>query len=193
MSGAARLEATALEGVLLVHPEHHEDDRGFLLERFDARILAGLGAERFAVLDHSRSARGVLRGLHFQWPLAQAKLVWVSRGRSWHVAVDVRRGSTSFAKWIGVELDDAVHRQLWIPPGFAHGFVALSESVDCHWLCTAPFDPDGRFSVAWDDPDIGIRWPVESPLLSPRDAAAPRLDRAPVLPGGEPTPTGGAA
>jgi dTDP-4-dehydrorhamnose 3,5-epimerase len=126
--------------------------------------------------------RGTLRGLHFQEPKGQGKLVQVLRGTVWDVAVDVRRGSPRFGRWVGVELSESGPRQLWIPPGFAHGFCVLSDSADFFYKCTELYAPECERSIAWDDPQIGIPWPVAAPLLSTKDRAAPRLADAAVLP-----------
>ena len=142
---------------------------------------AGIAAE-FVQDNHSRSARGVLRGLHFQEPNAQGKLLRCTRGALFDVAVDVRVGSPQFGRWVGIELSEENRRLLWIPPGFAHGFCALTDGADLVYKCTAFYDASSDRSIAWNDPDIGIEWPIADPLLSPKDAAAPRLKNAPVLP-----------
>jgi dTDP-4-dehydrorhamnose 3,5-epimerase len=130
----------------------------------------------------SRSSKGILRGLHFQEPNAQGKLVQVLAGAVYDVAVDIRRGSPTFGRWVGVELSADNRRQLWVPPGFAHGFCVLSESADFHYKCTDFYSPTSEHGIAWNDPDLGIPWPVTSPLLSAKDSAAPRLKDAPLLP-----------
>lgn len=132
--------------------------------------------------NQSRSARGVLRGLHYQEPHAQGKLVRCTRGKLFDVAVDVRVGSPHFGKWAAVELSDENQKMLWVPPGFAHGFCALTEGADLVYKCTELYHPESDRSVLWNDPEIGIEWPVASPILSPKDAAAPRLREAKVLP-----------
>jgi len=130
----------------------------------------------------SRSVKGTLRGLHFQEPQAQGKLVQVLRGAVFDVAVDIRVNSPHFGKWFGVELSDGDFKQLWIPPGFAHGFCVVSDVADFVYKCTTPYAPECDRGLRWDDPDLGIEWPVKSPLVSPKDARAPRLAEAPVLP-----------
>jgi dTDP-4-dehydrorhamnose 3,5-epimerase len=175
--------ATDVPGVLLLEPKVHGDHRGFFLETFHADRYAAAGIGGPFVQDNwSRSVRGTLRGLHFQEPHAQGKLVQVVRGAVFDVAVDVRRGSPAFGRWVGCELSEENKRQLWVPPGFAHGFVVLSEVADFFYKCTALYRPEAERSVAWNDPDLGIAWPVAAPLLSPKDAAAPRLAQAPLLP-----------
>ena len=174
---------TELPEVLLIEPRVHGDPRGFFYESFQtARYAeAGIGAP-FVQDNLSRSVRGTLRGLHFQEPRPQGKLVQVLRGSVFDVAVDVRRGSPRFGRWVGVELSETAPRQLWIPPGFAHGFCVLSESADFFYKCTEFYAPDAERSIAWDDPALGIRWPVDAPILSAKDRAAPTLASAAVLP-----------
>jgi dTDP-4-dehydrorhamnose 3,5-epimerase len=178
-----KVSETALPGVLLIEPRVFSDERGFFLETFaPARYQAhGLPAQ-FAQDNLSRSVRGTLRGLHFQEPNAQGKLVQVTRGTVFDVAVDVRRGSPTFGRWIGMELLGDVPRQLWIPPGFAHGFCVTSDSADFSYKCTTPYAPESERCIRWDDPTLAIAWPVAQPLLSRQDAAAPTLAEAPVLP-----------
>lgn len=167
---------TNLPGVLIVEPKVFGDSRGFFMETYNEERYRAAGIDHGFVQDnHSRSRRGVLRGLHFQLEQTQGKLVWVKRGQVYDVAVDVRRGSPNFGQWTGVVLDDENHRQLWVPPGFAHGFVVLSEEADFVYKCTDYYHPPSEVSVAWDDPAIGIDWPIRDVQLSAKDAAAPRL------------------
>ena len=174
---------TQLSEVLIVEPRVHGDTRGYFYEAFQSERYAQAGIQGPFVQDnHSRSVRGTLRGLHFQEPRAQGKLVQVLRGSVYDVAVDVRRGSPRFGQWVAVELSEAVPRQLWIPPGFAHGFCVLSESADFFYKCTEYYAPEAERSIAWNDPRIGIPWPVQEPLLSAKDRAAPTLEHSPVLP-----------
>ncbi|WNG36024.1 dTDP-4-dehydrorhamnose 3,5-epimerase [Archangium minus] len=174
---------TELPGVLILEPKRFGDDRGFFMEMFHAKRYAEAGIPGPFVQDNfSRSVKGTLRGLHFQEPNAQGKLVQVLAGAVYDVAVDVRRGSPTFGKWVGVELSADNRRQLWVPEGFAHGFCVISESADFHYKCTDVYTPAAERGIAWNDPDLGIPWPVTSPLLSPKDAAAPRLKDAPLLP-----------
>lgn len=174
---------TGLPGVLLLEPRVFGDQRGFFLETFHAARYAEVGIPAPFVQDNwSRSRRGTLRGLHFQEPHAQGKLVQVVHGAVYDVAVDVRRGSPTFGRWVGCELSEDNKQQLWIPPGFAHGFVVVSEVCDFLYKCTAVYRPDAEQAIAWNDPDLAIPWPIAAPLLSPKDAAAPRLADAPLLP-----------
>jgi len=178
-----KVTPTELPEVLIVEPKVHGDARGVFYESFQASRYAEAGIHGPFVQDnHSRSARGTLRGLHFQEPRAQGKLVQVLRGTVYDAAVDVRRGSPRFGQWVAVELSEAVPRQLWIPPGFAHGFCVLSESADFFYKCTEYYAPEAERSIAWNDPRIGIPWPVKEPLLSAKDRAAPTLEQAQVLP-----------
>ena len=174
---------TGLPGVVLIEPRVHGDSRGFFLETFHVDRYAAAGVAGPFVQDNwSRSVRGTLRGLHFQEPQAQGKLVQVVAGAVYDVAVDVRRGSPTFGRWVGYELSAENKRQLWVPPGFAHGFVVLSDVADFFYKCTALYRPEAERAVIWNDPDLAIAWPIAEPLLSTKDAAAPRLADAPVLP-----------
>lgn len=171
-----RLE-TKLDGVVLLEPEVHGDARGFMVETYSRDLWAELGIEvEFVQQNHSRSSRGTLRGLHFQTEPGQAKLVRCPRGRIFDVAVDLRRGSPTFGRWEGYELDDESHRQLFVPVGFGHGFAVLSETADVTYQLSSVYDPATESGIAWDDPDVGVEWPVDDPLLSERDKAAPHLD-----------------
>lgn len=177
-----RLE-TALPDLVLLEPRRFGDDRGFFMELFHAGRYAEVGITAPFVQDNfSRSARGILRGLHFQEPHAQGKLVQVLAGAVYDVAVDIRQGSPTFGRWLGVELSADNRRQLWVPPGFAHGFCVLSESADFLYKCTDFYAPGSEHGIAWDDPDLAIPWPVTAPVLSVKDAGAPRLRYAPRLP-----------
>jgi dTDP-4-dehydrorhamnose 3,5-epimerase len=171
-------EPTAIPEVVRVAPTVRGDDRGFFLERYKASAYAAHGIGPFVQDNHSRSARGVLRGLHWQLPPhAQGKLVSVLRGRILDVAVDLRRGSATFGRWVAAELDDRTFEQLWVPPGFAHGFVVLSEEADVHYKTTAEYAPDAERGLSWNDPDVAVDWGVDAPRVSARDAALPRLAR----------------
>jgi dTDP-4-dehydrorhamnose 3,5-epimerase len=172
----ARRLNTEIGGLVLVEPDVHGDERGFLIETFrdDAWREMGVDVE-FVQDNHSRSARGILRGLHFQTSPGQAKLVRCLRGRVWDVAVDLRRDSPTYLQWEGHELDDELHRQLFIPVGFAHGFCVLSETADVAYKQSSYYDPETESGIAWDDPEVGVEWPVADPLLSERDRTAPRL------------------
>lgn len=165
-----------LPGVLLVEPDVFGDHRGFFTETFRADRYREHGiAGPFVQDNHSRSGRGVLRGLHFQLGHPQGKLVHVVRGEAFDVAVDVRRGSPTFGRWCGTVLSEDNHRQLYVPPGFAHGFCALAETMDFMYKCTDFYHPEDESGVLPTDPDLAIRWPVAEPRLSEKDAAYPRL------------------
>ena len=167
---------TPLEGVLLFKPKVFGDHRGFFLETFRASSYGEHISYDFVQHNHSRSGKGILRGLHFQHPQGQGKLVRVARGRAFDVAVDIRPSSPNFGKWFGVYLDDESHSQLWIPPGFGHGFYTLSDVVDVLYHCTDYYAPQNENCIAWNDTDIGIEWPLDGPpVLSDKDRAAPRL------------------
>ena len=180
---ALKVAQTSLPGVLLIEPTVFGDSRGFFIETWHAERFREAGLDVVFVQDNqSRSSRGVLRGLHYQEPNPQGKLVRCACGTLFDVAVDIRRGSPNFGRWYGAELSEENHRMLWIPPGFAHGFCALSEVADLAYKCTAFYDAASDRAIAWNDPDIGITWPITTPTLSPKDAAAPRLKDAVVLP-----------
>jgi dTDP-4-dehydrorhamnose 3,5-epimerase len=168
---------TRLDGLLLIAPTVHGDERGFFMEtwREDAWKAAGVATE-FVQDNHSRSRKGTLRGVHFQTSPGQGKLVRVARGIVYDVAVDLRRGSPTFGEWEAVELDDESHRQLWIPVGFGHGFCVLSETADFVYKCTAYYDAATEAGIRFDDPDVGIEWPDGIELIfSERDRTAPTL------------------
>lgn len=174
---------TPLSGLLLVEPRVFGDSRGFFLETFNAPKYQSKGLpERFVQDNWSRSTKGILRGLHFQHPVGQGKLVWCVRGAVFDVAVDVRRGSPTFGRWYGVELSDATKKQLWLPPGFAHGFCVLSDEADFVYKCTEVYAPQHEQSVLWNDPALGIDWPVEHPTISEKDARAKPLAELTNLP-----------
>jgi dTDP-4-dehydrorhamnose 3,5-epimerase len=175
---------TDLPGVLILEPKVFGDDRGFFLESWNRQTMAECGLPMDFVQDnHSRSARGVLRGLHYQLENPQGKLVRVSQGAVFDVAVDVRRSSPNFGKWVGVELSSTNHRMLWIPPEFAHGFKVVSDTADFLYKCTTIYHPPSDRSLRWNDPQIGIDWPNldVAPLLSGKDEAAPMLADAEVF------------
>ena len=170
-----KISDTALPGVKLIEPKVFGDDRGFFLESWNARAFADAGLDLTFVQDnHSRSARHVLRGLHYQIADPQGKLVRVTVGSVFDVAVDIRRSSPSFGKWVGYELSAENKRMLYVPPGFAHGFVVLSDTADFLYKCTTFYAPANERSIAWNDPAIGIDWPIgdATPLLSGKDSAA---------------------
>ena len=173
---------TSLPGVLVIEPKVFKDERGFFMETYHSARFRNLGIPDFVQDNHSHSARGVLRGLHYQEPNAQGKLVRCTRGALYDVAVDIRVGSPHFGKWFGVDLTEENRRMLWMPPGFAHGFCALSDEADLVYKCTTLYDAESDRSILWNDPDLAIKWPVARPLLSPKDSSAPRLKDAKVLP-----------
>jgi dTDP-4-dehydrorhamnose 3,5-epimerase len=167
---------TRLDGLVLLEPTVHGDERGFFVETFRADAWAAEGvATDFVQDNHSRSRRGTVRGIHFQTAPGQGKLVRVARGRVLDVAVDLRRGSPTFGEWEGFELDDDRGRQLWIPVGFGHGFCVLSEVADFVYKCTSYYDAASEAGIRFDDPDVGIEWPDVELLYSERDRTAPRL------------------
>lgn len=171
-----RIIETDLPGCLVIEPRRFGDARGWFMESWNRERYAahGIGPD-FVQSNLSRSAKGVLRGLHYQWPNPQGKLVSVLEGEVYDVAVDIREGSPHYGQWSAAILSAENRRQYWIPPGFAHGFVALSESALVSYLCTAAYDAEADAAIRWDDPDLAIDWPVARPQLSAKDAAAPRL------------------
>ena len=167
--------ATPLAGVMLLEVRAFGDARGYLFEAWQADNYAALGLGEFRQDNFSRSKQGILRGLHYQLTQPQGKLVTVARGAIWDVCVDIRVGSPTYGKWFGTELSDQNHRQLWIPPGFAHGFYVLSDEADVAYKCTTTRLAGDEYGVAWNDPELAIDWPTSSPILSDKDAAAPHL------------------
>ena len=176
---------TAIPEVLILEPKVFGDSRGFFFESFNAKDFAnvtGLEVE-FVQDNHSRSAKGVLRGLHYQLQQAQGKLVRVTQGTVFDVAVDIRKSSPTFGKWVGCELSDSNHRQFWVPAGFAHGFVVLSESADFLYKTTDYYSPAHERCISWSDPSIGVIWPEGiAPLLSAKDLQGISLEIAEVFP-----------
>jgi dTDP-4-dehydrorhamnose 3,5-epimerase len=167
---------TKLAGIVLVEPQVHGDERGFFVETYSKDAWADLGVDaEFVQHNHSRSSHGTLRGLHFQTSPGQAKLLRCARGAILDVAVDLRRDSSTYGQWEGHVLDDLTHHQLFVPIGFAHGFVVLSDVADVAYLVSSLYDPATEAGIAWDDPEIGVDWQVAEPLLSGRDKTAPRL------------------
>lgn len=167
-----KVTLTAIPEVLIIEPQVFGDPRGFFYESFNQKALneaTGLDLN-FVQDNHSRSAKGVLRGMHYQIRQPQGKLVRVARGAVFDVAVDIRKDSPTFSKWVGVELSEDNHRQLWVPPGFAHGFVVLSESADFLYKTTDYYTPQYERCIAWNDPDLAIEWPTDTPpVLSAKD------------------------
>lgn len=181
-----KITSTDLPEVFVIEPKLFGDSRGFFLEHFQTERYRPFGAGGPFVQDNlSRSSQGVLRGLHLQNPRPQGKLVGVMRGRVLDVAVDVRVGSPTFGRHVAVELGDDNFRQLWIPRGFAHGFVVLSESADFFYKCNELYSPSDEITIRWDDPQLNIDWRTSNPSLSARDAAAALLKDIPNLPGYE--------
>ena len=168
-----------ISGVVLIEPDVHRDQRGFFQETFHRKKYAAGGIDYEFVQDNmSLSARGTVRGLHYQLEQPQGKLVFVLQGEIFDVAVDIRRGSPSFGRWVGFRLDAESRRQLFIPPGLAHGFMVLSESAEVYYKCTELYRPDDEYGIYWNDPAIAIAWPdCSPPLLSPRDQDLPRLEQ----------------
>ena len=180
-----KVESTSLPGVLVVHSPVHGDARGFFTETFHEERFALLGLRtRFAQDNQSRSSNGVLRGLHFQLEQPQGKLVRVASGSIFDVAVDIRRSSPNFGKWVGITLTAGDGRQVWIPEGFAHGFLVLSDVADVVYKCTTLYDAESNRGIRWNDADIGIDWPLDPgqiPSLSDKDSQAPMLNAATVF------------
>jgi dTDP-4-dehydrorhamnose 3,5-epimerase len=168
---------TQLPGVLIIEPPVHGDERGFFLETFQSqRYAQQLGISLPFVQDnHSRSSRGVLRGLHFQRYHPQGKLVRAARGEVFDVAVDIDPASATFGQWVGATLSDSNHRQMWIPPGYAHGFLVLSEVADFEYKCTEYYRPEDEAGVIWNDSYISIKWPIDNPIVSAKDCNLPVL------------------
>lgn len=171
---------TALPGAVVIEPQVFGDTRGFFYESFNAARFHGAGIDaRFVQSNVSRSAKGVLRGLHYQWPNPQGKLVSVLEGEVYDVAVDIRRGSPTFGRWVSAMLTAENYRHFWVPEGFAHGFCVVSEFATLSYQCTALYDREGDAGIRWNDADIGIDWPVRAPLLSDKDTRAPFLKDVP--------------
>jgi dTDP-4-dehydrorhamnose 3,5-epimerase len=167
---------TKLDGVVLVEPVVHGDERGFMVESFSRDAWRELGVDTdFVQQNHSRSRQGTLRGIHFQTEPGQAKLVRCARGEILDVAVDLRRGSPTYGQWEAHVLDDVKHRQLFVPVGFGHGFAVLSDEADVCYQVSSYYDPATEAGIAWDDPDVAVDWQVAEPLLSGRDKQAPYL------------------
>ena len=166
-----------LEGLLLLEPTIFGDDRGFFLESYNLERYQAAGiSDPFVQDNHSRAVQGTLRGLHFQTRPGQGKLMRVTRGKIFDVAVDIRPDSPTFGRWSGCELDAESHRQLWVPVGFAHGFCVLSDVAEVLYKVTSVYNPETEKGFRWDDPTVGVEWPVEAPLLSERDQNAPTFE-----------------
>lgn len=177
-----QFQPTRLPEVVLITPRVFGDQRGYFFESRHERKFAAAGIhERFVQANHSHSVRHTLRGLHYQIRQPQGKLVRVTRGEVFDVAVDIRRSSPRFGAWVGVTLSERDHQMLWVPPGFAHGYLALSEEIDFLYECTDFYAPEHERTIRWDDAQIGVRWPLpagHAPILSPKDADAPPLATA---------------
>lgn len=175
-----RFQRLEIPEVVLIEPRVFWDERGFFMETYKLSDFAAFGInEKFVQDNHSRSIRGVLRGLHYQNPpKAQGKLVRVLAGEIFDVAVDIRKGSPTYGKWVGIKLSAENKRMLYIPPGFAHGFCVLSDVAEVLYKTTAEYDPSCEAGIIWNDPDIGIDWPIKTPIISPKDASWPNLANA---------------
>lgn len=169
------VETTPLSGLLVIKPKVFGDARGYFLEVGHAKRYCDAGLPEFVQTNISRSKKGALRGLHFQNPNAQGKLVGVTRGRVFDVAVDIRQSSKTFGQWYGLELSDENHHQLYVPTGFAHGFCVLSDTADFYYQCTDYYSPQAEHGIAWNDQDINISWPISEPVLSEKDQRYPFL------------------
>ena len=182
-SSPIEIRKTALPGVCVVVPRVFRDERGFFLESFNeaAFVKAGLPGD-FVQDNQSRSAKGVLRGLHYQLQHPQGKLVRVARGKIFDVAADIRRGSPTFGKWVGVTLDETELSALWIPPGFAHGFCALTDDADVTYKCTEFYSPEDERGIIWNDPTLAIDWTVAKPIVNAKDQGYPKLRESKDLP-----------
>ncbi len=167
---------TKLPGVLIIQPDVFRDPRGFFLETYhrDKYRDGGIALD-FVQDNHSRSTRGTLRGLHAQWRRPQGKLVRALAGEIWDVAVDARKGSPTYLQWVGATLSSDNNHQIWVPPGYLHGFCVMSETAEVEYKVTDVYDPGGELGVIWNDPEIGVDWPLAEPVLSARDAGSPRL------------------
>ena len=171
-----KLETTAIEGISVLRPQLFEDERGFFLEAFRADVFERLGLPTaFVQENHSQSKRGVVRGLHFQWDPPMGKLMRVTSGCAFLVAVDIRKESSTLGQWYGIEVSAENKLQVWAPPGFARGFAALSDPVDVQYKCTGIYNPQGESGILWNDPQIGIDWPSTDAQLSAKDAQAQTL------------------
>lgn len=171
-----KIENTAIDAVKIVVPEVFEDDRGFFTEIFRADQFAELGLPTaFVQLNHSRSVKNVVRGLHFQWDPPMGKLMRVTVGEAFLIAVDIRKGSPTLGKWIGITVSAKDKRQVWAPAGFARGFCVVSDIAEIQYMTTGIYNPKGESGILWNDPAIGIEWPVKDPILSGKDKIAQTL------------------
>jgi dTDP-4-dehydrorhamnose 3,5-epimerase len=171
-----KIESRSLADVIVIVPDIYQDNRGFFLEAFRSDHFKALGLPHVFVQDnHSRSVKGVIRGLHFQWEPPMAKLMRVSAGSAFLVAVDIRKGSPTLGQWTGVEASVENRRQVWAPAGFARGFCALTDGTEVQYKCTGIYNGKGESAIQWNDPTIGIKWPVADPIVSDKDRAAQSL------------------
>ena len=181
-----RIESEHLGAVKVIVPQVFEDHRGYFMETYRKDVFTDLGIpDEFLQDNHSRSVKGVIRGLHFQWRPAMAKLMRVTVGAVFLVAVDIRKGSPTLGQWFGLEVSAENKRQVWAPAGFARGFCVLSDVAELQYKCTATYNPATEGSIRWNDPEIGIEWPVKAPILSEKDANAPSLAEWLNTPGAE--------
>lgn len=171
-----KITPAPLAGILIIEPRIFNDERGFFYESHQQSRYLEAGIPAMVQDNISRSRRGTLRGLHYQLPAAQGKLVWVIRGKVWDVMVDIRRQSPTYKKWFAMTLSDEQPTQIYIPPGFAHGFCTLSDEADFCYKCTDYYTPSDEHGIIWNDPEINIKWPVDNPVLSPKDKLYPSLN-----------------
>jgi dTDP-4-dehydrorhamnose 3,5-epimerase len=171
-----KISTAPLAGLIIIEPTVFHDTRGYFFETFQLQRYTEFGIPAFVQDNVSRSTKNVLRGLHYQLPNAQGKLVWVTRGSVWDVVVDIRLSSPTFGQWFGITLSDENHLQMYIPPGFAHGFCVLSDSADFHYKCTDFYTPGAEHGICWNDPQIQIPWPTTQPITSPKDDLYPTLN-----------------
>lgn len=170
-----KITEAALSGLLIIEPRILSDERGYFYEAFQQERYMNAGIPPFVQDNFSHSKQNVIRGLHYQLPHAQGKLIWVTRGEVWDVAVDIRKNSPTFGQWFGITLSALHNTQIYIPPGFAHGFCVLSESADVYYKCTDFYTPNMEHGIAWNDKDLDITWPVTHPILSNKDEMYPFL------------------
>lgn len=170
-----KLNNTSLSGLIIIEPVVHEDDRGFFFETYQAKRYEALGIPNFVQDNISHSKHNVIRGLHYQLPHEQGKLIGVINGAIWDVAVDIRFNSPTFGQWFGITLSDENHSQVYVPPGFAHGFCVLSDEADIYYKCTDWYAPESEKGLMWNDEAINIAWPIKNPVLSSKDQNYPSL------------------
>lgn len=174
-----QIKETTLSGLIIIEPKLFKDNRGYFLETYQNLRYKEINVPNFVQDNISRSNKNTLRGLHYQLPHEQGKLVSVTRGIVWDVAVDIRKNSSTFGQWFGITLSDENHLQMYIPPGFAHGFCVISEVADFQYKCTDFYTPSAEQGIAWDDPTFNIEWPISKPVLSPKDKTYPYLKEIP--------------